>query len=234
MSVDRFHYKSHKCCSFFDPDSYHGLDTQRSTTAESINARIKRAMHHMRYLGSDNLIPFLQIRFALLNIAALYQQRYDVSDMEDENLTSFLCEIVSCDCACCQVIRTPDEDENGGEIRETERVNGAGTQGSSGREMHESSMDGAEHDTTASGEREIQCNNRSDRETEEGGGEPGEIQCNNGNERETEEEDGDLGNNEGETEEGEPGTGNNKNRWNVGSISYVAIRPRGGFAELPS
>jgi len=99
--VDRFHYKSHKCCAFFDPGSYHVLDTHRSTKAESFNARIARSVHHMRYLRGDNLIPFLQIRFALLNLAALYQQKYGKSDMEDEDISSFCRDVSHCGCFSC-------------------------------------------------------------------------------------------------------------------------------------
>jgi len=99
--VDRFHYKSHKCCAFFDPDCYYALDEQRSTTAESFNARIARSVHHMRYLRGNNLVPFLQIRFALLNLAALYQQHFDNTDLEDEDLSSFLREIIHCSCYSC-------------------------------------------------------------------------------------------------------------------------------------
>ena len=78
--VDRFHFKSHTCCTYFDPESYPWMDEDRSTAAVSINARIKRTVPFILYATSDNLIPFLNIRLALLNVATRYRLQYATGD----------------------------------------------------------------------------------------------------------------------------------------------------------
>ena len=78
--VDRFHFKSHTCCTYFDPDSYPWMDEDRSTTAESINARIERTVPFIRYVKGENLIPFLNVRFGLLNVATRYRRNNATDD----------------------------------------------------------------------------------------------------------------------------------------------------------
>lgn len=101
MAVDRFHYKSHKCNSLFNPDSYSDFDAHRTETAESINARIEKSLPYMRYLGTESLLPFLRVRFSLINLCALYQQTFNRSDLEDEDLTSFFHSVCACECVLC-------------------------------------------------------------------------------------------------------------------------------------
>lgn len=99
--VDRFHYKSHRCPIIFDADSYEAYNETRTESAESINARIKKTGAYIRYLRSDNYMAFLQVRFALLNLAAYFHSVYRRVDMEDENLFMFFREIQSCHCKNC-------------------------------------------------------------------------------------------------------------------------------------
>ena len=99
--VDRFHFKSHTCCIYYDPDSYPWMDEDRSTTAESINARIEKTVPFIRYVKGENLIPFLNIRFALLNIATRYRRQYATDDLEDADLWQFFRNTVQCACLMC-------------------------------------------------------------------------------------------------------------------------------------
>lgn len=110
LTVDRFHYKSHKCCAYFSPDSYRQFDLQRTETAESINARIKQSLASTRYLKADNLISFLRVRFALINLSACFQQTYNRTDVEDEDLTQFFNTSVSCSCPGRITIREKEND----------------------------------------------------------------------------------------------------------------------------
>ena len=87
--VDRFHYKCHTCYELFDPDAYHFMDADRTTTAESINARIEKTVPFIRFVKGENLTPFLNIRFALLNVATRYRRKYQVDDLEDADLWAF-------------------------------------------------------------------------------------------------------------------------------------------------
>lgn len=115
--VDRFHYKGHKCCSFFDPDAYSKLDVDRTTSAESFNARIERAIHHMRYLSGSNLFSFLQVRFALLNLNAIYMQEKNKTDLEDEDVEGFFKDLIDCNCDVCHLsTRLQQYQENAAEL----------------------------------------------------------------------------------------------------------------------
>ena len=66
------------------------MDEDRSTTAESINARIERSVPFIRYVKGENLIPFLNIRFALLNIATRYLRKHATEDLEDADIWVYL------------------------------------------------------------------------------------------------------------------------------------------------
>lgn len=94
LTVDRFHYKSHKCCSYINPDSFRQFDMQRTETADSINARIEKSLTSIRYLNGDNLMSFLRVRFSLLNRA----------DTQDEDLTYFFNNLLPCACGNCSRI----------------------------------------------------------------------------------------------------------------------------------
>lgn len=84
--VDRFHYKCHTCCELFDPDSYFGMDLDKSTTAESINSRIEKSVPSLRFLKAENLIPHLNIRLALLNLTTRYRRSNQTDGLEDADI----------------------------------------------------------------------------------------------------------------------------------------------------
>ena len=44
---DRFHYKGHRCCSLFDPDSYPHCDELMTSGAEALNARLSASRSHI-------------------------------------------------------------------------------------------------------------------------------------------------------------------------------------------
>ena len=120
MAVDRFHYKAHKCNALFNPDSYSNLDAHRTETAESINARIEKSLPYMRYLGTDNLLPFLRTRLSLINLCAVHQQKYNRADLEDEDLNLFFQEVCRCNCILCQAYDTELEIRGDGVEQETQ------------------------------------------------------------------------------------------------------------------
>ena len=100
--VDRFHYKGHTCCELYDAESYDCMDVDRTTTAESFNARLEKSVPYLRFVKAENLIPQLNIRFALLNIASRYRRRFRTDDLEDCDLWEFFRETVPCLCeGCC-------------------------------------------------------------------------------------------------------------------------------------
>ena len=79
------------------------MDEDRSTTAESINARIERSVPFIRYVKGENLIPFLNIRFALLNIATRYRRKHATEDLEDADIWAYFKDTVMCSCDMCTV-----------------------------------------------------------------------------------------------------------------------------------
>lgn len=98
VAVDIFHYKSHTCSPFFCPDSYQVLDEESTDTAESFNATIEKSLYHMRYLGPNNLIPFLYNRVGQLNVSSLFKEKFNHQDLEDEDSPVFLRSIYKCAC----------------------------------------------------------------------------------------------------------------------------------------
>lgn len=99
--VDRFHYKGHSCNSFYDADRYSVLDKFKSSSAESMNAKIKRSLHHMRFLRGENLVYYLNARFALLNLDAKYYEMNATRDAEDANMNKIFANLFDCSCATC-------------------------------------------------------------------------------------------------------------------------------------
>ena len=67
---DRFHDKSQGCSSVCDPDSYKSCLDHGSSSVESINHLWSLSKSHLRYLHSDNLMPFLTARAVFLNVRA--------------------------------------------------------------------------------------------------------------------------------------------------------------------
>lgn len=99
--IDRFHFKSHTCSAFHDANMYPSMDSDRTTSAESVNARIGRALPYMRYIGGDNFVPFLKVRFALLNLSTEFRNKHNVQDIEDDDLHKFCREMFVCLCCAC-------------------------------------------------------------------------------------------------------------------------------------
>ena len=99
--VDRFHFKNHTCSELYDPDSYFAMDLDRTTTAESFNARLEKSVPYLRFVKADNLIPHLSIRFALLNVATRFRRKYRVQDLEDKDIWEFFKDTVPCQCNGC-------------------------------------------------------------------------------------------------------------------------------------
>ena len=102
LVVDRFHYKSHKCHSFYDADRFQRFDDIKTSSAESINGRIKTSLRSMRFLRGETLVHYLNIRFALLNLNAKYYEKFAKRDVEDVNLNKFYSSLVPCNCAVSQ------------------------------------------------------------------------------------------------------------------------------------
>lgn len=100
--VDRFHYTAHKCSSFFDADCFSFLDRLKTTTAESINARIRKSANCIRYLHKSHYMVFLNIRFALLNLYAKYREKYARDDVDDEDIGAFFRSLSICPCSYCR------------------------------------------------------------------------------------------------------------------------------------
>ena len=121
LIVDRFHYKSHKCCAYFNPDSYRQYDNERTETAESINARIEKGLKTIRYMKGEKLMPFLRVRFSLLNICACFKQQFTRTDIEDEDMTVFFNAMLPCSCGLCDELEMDKivaTEENGNESEE--------------------------------------------------------------------------------------------------------------------
>jgi len=103
ITVDRFHYKGHLCNARFDATRFPQLDDHRTSAAESINSNIKRALFHIRYLRGENLVTYLNVFFALLNLQTILSLTCGRRDIEDENLQGFFASLQCCPCRGCRV-----------------------------------------------------------------------------------------------------------------------------------
>ncbi len=99
---DRFHYKSHTCSSAYDPDSYPFLDWHQTSGAESLNSRWASSRSHIRFLNSDNLMPFLTSKAIFINLRAMMRQKQGITDTEDSNLVAFGGSVLICNCERCK------------------------------------------------------------------------------------------------------------------------------------
>lgn len=99
--TDRFHYRSHRCSSLFDPDSFPFCDGLQTSGAEALNRRWAASRNSIRYLTGDNLVPFLYARAIFLNLRARARTRFGVQDVEDADINGMLDEILPCACRRC-------------------------------------------------------------------------------------------------------------------------------------
>lgn len=110
--MDRFHYRSHRCCSLFDPDTFQFCDTLLTSGAEALNRRLAASRTHIRYLSGENLIPFLYVRTLFLNLRARLRQDSNKDDIEDSDIQLYFNEIVPCTCARCTEKTMKKVDQN--------------------------------------------------------------------------------------------------------------------------
>ncbi len=108
VCVDRFHFRSHKCCSSFDPDSYPVLDDLKTSGAEAINSRIAESRKNIRFLNGANLTPFLAAKCLFINLRAHYRQKTGVWDAEDADLFAMGRRLLLCGCSGCAQNVTED------------------------------------------------------------------------------------------------------------------------------
>lgn len=120
--MDRFHFKSHSYCVVFDPDAYPSMDADKTTTSESLNARIEKTVPYIRYVSSDTLIPFLKIRIASMNVVTGYRRRYEVYDVDDADVWGFFKKNIPCSCESCSTVAVIRIEERESEVKELENA----------------------------------------------------------------------------------------------------------------
>ena len=107
LIVDRFHFRSYVCNSLFDADPYVCLDHMNTSSAECINARIKRSLFSMRFINGESLVTYLSIRFELLNLVAKHVEMTKQTDTEDSDITLTFNKVYCCDRQCCRLLMRP-------------------------------------------------------------------------------------------------------------------------------
>lgn len=98
---DRFHYRTHKCSSLFDPDVYPQCDELSTSGAESFNRQFAASRKHVRFLAGENLVPHVYVRALFLNIRAHLRDKNRQSDVEGSDLIEFANERMPCRCSRC-------------------------------------------------------------------------------------------------------------------------------------
>ena len=103
LVCDRFHYASHTCNSICDPDSYTSCTDHATSSAESINQLWTFSKSHLRFLGPENLMPFLTARSIFMNVRAYVREETGKSDITTKMLLKFFREKWNCTCARCVI-----------------------------------------------------------------------------------------------------------------------------------
>lgn len=98
---DRFHYRSHKCTSVWDPDSYLSCSKHASSGAESINHLWNFSKSHLRFLRPDNVMPFLAARAVFVNVRAELRKQEGKSDINARDFRNFVQRNWECTCFRC-------------------------------------------------------------------------------------------------------------------------------------
>lgn len=86
------------------------MELKKRMGVESINARIKKAKHHMPCLRGDNFVPYLRVRFAPLIFKDSFQAKYNRAEKGGEDLQQFHRDDIVCQCPICQEILQPARD----------------------------------------------------------------------------------------------------------------------------
>ena len=109
---DRFHYRSHKCCSLFDPDTFPQCDELVTSGADSLNRRWAASRNHIRYLSGRNLIPFLYSKTVFMNLGARVRKEIEKEDVEDCDIAAIFDRVVPCSWKRCVVRAVSEMKEN--------------------------------------------------------------------------------------------------------------------------
>ena len=64
----------------------------------------------MRFLKGDVLVPYLNVRFALLNLNAKYYEKFGRRDLEDVDINHFYSTLGDCSCQASILDRILQED----------------------------------------------------------------------------------------------------------------------------
>lgn len=89
LVCDRFHYKGHKCNSFWDPDSYVSCADHGTSSVEAINQLWTFSKSHMRFLRPENLMPFLAARSVFLNVRSSVREATCKTDITTKMLLQY-------------------------------------------------------------------------------------------------------------------------------------------------
>ena len=98
---DRFHYKSHRCNSVRDPDSYISSSEHPKSGAESVNHMWVFSKSHLQFLKPTNVVLFIAARAVFLSIRARTRERTGKSDINPKMLREYLLETFICKCQRC-------------------------------------------------------------------------------------------------------------------------------------
>ena len=98
---DRFHYAGHTCNSVCDPGSYRICTSHATSGAESLNHLWNFSKSHLRFLRSDNLVPFLAARAMFLNFRAAIREETKKSDISTKGFRNFVEKKWKCVCSEC-------------------------------------------------------------------------------------------------------------------------------------
>ena len=98
---DRFHYRSHKCSTLFDPSSYPQCANHATSAAESINHLWSFSKSHLRFLHPENLMPFIAARAVFINVRSNLRQELRKSEISVSSFIACVRQKWKCSCRRC-------------------------------------------------------------------------------------------------------------------------------------
>lgn len=87
------------------------MEKFKTSTAEEINPRIKKALNYMRFITGNALVNYLIVRFALLNLAAKHSEITREADTEDWDLADKFNNLNERNCVFCQYVNAVEKEK---------------------------------------------------------------------------------------------------------------------------
>lgn len=100
--IGRFNFTWNTCSNIYNGNMHRELDSDRSVATEIINAIFDEGTSHFTYLDGTNVISFMKVLFAYLNVSETIKDRLRKGDLEDVDIAQRYRDFFPCCCDECK------------------------------------------------------------------------------------------------------------------------------------